>query len=304
VILIGRFTPVESFDSLVLNVSYWAQQLEKLVLLGPIAAFQTWYYAAPQAIMVLAAGALLWSALREKNWTSPEAINGLTCLLMSVILTVFYMVSPGIVARAAYFDQKFPILALVFFLAAAAWNHASIKWHLAAGAAACAVGLLVLGYQTIQCRQMNVELADVFNAPTLPPGSVGALSFEGPRLISHRSFSPMIHGGAYYFIRSHAVLINVPYWIEHPFLLQYPIDPEKSTLAKPPAAGGIRVQTSEALNVWLIQNQQQQPLDFLLQAQSQPDYNAEQTRKIAEQQGLIEKPWSSGYFHLFVSDSR
>jgi hypothetical protein len=303
IIFIVHSTPVGTGDSLILSVSYWVQQLRKFALFGPLSAFQVWYYAAPQAISVVAAAALLWTSLRKREWTTPGAVNALACLLAAIAFTLLYMVSPGEVAGGAYFDQKFPILVLVFFFAAAARNEMAEKWHWVMGSAVCAVSLFLLGYQTIQCRRMNVEMADVLDAPTVPRGNVGALTFEGPIMTSHRPFSPMVYGGAYYFIRSHAVMINVPYWIDHPYVLIYPIDPANSTpAAPPPIARGIRLQNTEAVIPWLLKGDPQQ-LDFLLEGQIRPNSGTGETGLIAERRGLIPAQWKGGYFHLFVAPS-
>jgi hypothetical protein len=216
------------------------------------------------------------------------------------VFTLLYMVSPGVVAGGAYFDQKFPILALVFFFAAAAWNRAPERWHWVAGAAVCAVSLFLLGYQTIQCRRMNIEMADVLDAPPMPAGSVGAMTFEGPIMTASRPFSPIVYGGAYYFIRSHAVMINVPYWVDHPYMLIYPIDPDSSAAKRPPIARGIRLQNTEAVIPWMLKGDPQR-VDFILEGQVRPGSGTGQTGRIAQARGLIERPWKGEYFHLYAA---
>jgi hypothetical protein len=299
IVYIVRVTPLHSGDSLILSPLYWLEQLRKFAFMGPLSAFQVWYYAAPQAISILVALALLWTSRRKRDWTTPDAVNGLACLFAAIAFTLLYMASPGVVAGGAYFDQKFPILALVFLFAAAARNRAPEKWHWAAGIAVCAVSVFVLGYQTIQCRKMNVEMAAVLDAPTMPPGSVGASTFEGPIMTAGRPFSPIVYGGAYYFIRSHAVMINLPYWVDHPYMLIYPIDPDSSAVTEPPIAGGIRLQNTQAVIPWMLKGDPQH-VDFILEGQARPDSGTGESSRIAQPRGLIEAPWNSGYFHLFV----
>jgi hypothetical protein len=283
-----------------LSPFYWIDQLRKFALMGPLSAFQVWYFAAPQAISIVIAAALLWTSRRKEEWTMPAALNGLACLFAAIAFTLLYMVSPGVVAGAAYFDQKFPLLALVFFFAAAARNRAPEKWHWAAGIAVCAVSMFILGYQTIQCRRMNVELADVLDAPVMPRGSVGALTFEGPIMTAGRPFSPIVYGGAYYFIRSHAVMINVPYWMDHPYMMVYPINPNGGAGTQlPPVARGIRLQNTQAVIPWLLKGDPQH-LDFLLEGQVRPDSGTGESNVIAQRRGLVPAPWGGGYFHLFV----
>ncbi len=299
VVYIVHMTPLQPGNSLILSPIYWLEQLKKFALMGPLSAFQVSYYAAPQAITIVIALALLWTSRRKGDWTAPGAVNGLACLFAAIVFTLIYMVSPGVVAGAAYFDQKFPILALVFLFAAAARNRAPETWHWAGGIAVCAVSVFVLGYQTIQCRKMNVEMAAVLDAPAVSPGSVGVSTFEGPIMTSYRPFSPIVYGAAYYFIRSHAVMINVPYWVDHPYMLIYPIDPDSFAVTKPPIARGIRLQNTQAVIPWLLKGDPQH-IDFILEGQARPDSGTGETRMIAQPRGLIEAPWDGGYFHLFI----
>lgn len=270
-------------------------------MFGPISAFQAWYYAAPQGAIVVAASVLLWTSLRNRKWTSPEAANALACLLTAGALTIVYVVSPEEMAGAAHFDQRYPIFALLFFLAAGAWNRAPRIWHWVTAGVVLSVSLYVLGYQTVHCRKFNRDLAAVFDAPVAPQGALGALVYEGPIQIYALAFMPNFYAGAHYFHRSKAILLNVPGWITHPVFLVTPIDPVPGPAAnrRPPATRPIRYQNPNFIGPWLLKDGEQR-VDFLVSGQALPDSGTGETQFIAERRGLRPAPWRSPSFGFYV----
>jgi hypothetical protein len=302
-LFIGSFTTQDaSAASVAAGVVHYGDRLVRLAMFGPVSAFQTWYYAAPHLFLVVGAAALIWTSLRSKQWARTESASALACLVVAAILTATYVTVPEEMGGAAHFDQRFPIFALVFLIAAAADNRAPARWHAGIGAVALIVSAWTFAWQASYCIGLQNALGFVVEAPRLPPGRVGILAFEGPRQVRPLSFSPTYYGGAYYLLRSRAVLLNAPPWLNHSVMLVRPIERADSsaTAFELPAKGSIRLQNPETVMRYLMR--EQRPIDFLLVARATPLSGWSEVCNLARQRGLVEAA-GSPYFILFI-DSR
>jgi hypothetical protein len=187
-------------------------KIRKLILFGPISPFQVWYYALPLGLIAFAVifRALVLAFRRQIAWSQAQfvlLVSGAACALL-------YIVAPSTFSGGTSFDQRFPIFALFFFLAAIASNAAFERGRcrdaILAGAIVISIASLV--YQIQFCRQYQVAV-ELDRMPAVKAGSKGAIVMEDASMFlpAGLAFGPYRWVGAHYFRHSKAVLLNSPF---------------------------------------------------------------------------------------------
>jgi hypothetical protein len=187
-------------------------KMRKLFLFGPISPFQVWYYALPLGLIVLslAVRVMVLTFRRRMAWSQSQLI----LLGMGLFCAMLYVMAPETFSGGAYFDQRFPIFAVLFVLAALGSSVAFEQGAYRAGVVvfAFAIGLASLAYQVKFCRQYQVA-GDLYRLPSVKPGSRGAIVMDdAPNFLpTGLAFGPYRWVGAHYFQHSKAVLLNAPF---------------------------------------------------------------------------------------------
>ncbi|HYM05668.1 MAG TPA: hypothetical protein VEU11_03840 [Terriglobales bacterium] len=187
-------------------------KVRKLILFGPISPFQVWYYALPLGLIVFAVGirALVLAWRGRMVWSQAQ----LTLLVSGAACALLYIVAPSAFSGGTSFDQRFPIFALLFTLAALASNAAFERGRcrdaILAGAIVISIASLV--YQIQFCRHYQAAV-DLYRAPAMRAGSKGAIVMDDTSMFlpPGLAFGPYRWVGAHYFRHSKAVLLNSPF---------------------------------------------------------------------------------------------
>jgi hypothetical protein len=141
---------------------------------------------------------------------------------LSAICFVLYCVVPPNMNGNFFFAERFPILWVLFLLAAAAASHPPRNRSVAAGAVGACVTLLVLSVQWAQISRIGAQLAPALNSPPAAAGSIGLIVGPQRSLPEGLSFNPYVWGGTHYFRRSRAILANEP-WLNSLLIMLRPI---------------------------------------------------------------------------------
>lgn len=187
-------------------------KVRKLIMFGPISPFQAWYYALPLGLMVFAVGfrVMILVFRRQMTWSQTQ----LVLLVAGALCVVLYIVAPGAFSGGAFFDQRFPIFALLFILAALASNAAFERgrYRGAIIVAAVIVSIASLIYQIEFCRHYQVAV-DLYRMPPVKPGAKGAIVMDDASMFlpPGLAFAPYRWVAAHYFRHSKAVLLNAPF---------------------------------------------------------------------------------------------
>ncbi len=187
-------------------------KVRKLILFGPISPFQVWYYALPLGLIVFAVilRAMVLGFRRRIVWSQAQfvlLVSGASCALL-------YIVAPSAFSGGTSFDQRFPIFALLFVLAAvgsnAAFERGWCRDMILVGAIIVSIASLV--YQIGFCRQYQVAV-DLYRMPPAKAGSKGAIVMDDASMFlpPGLAFGPYRWVGAHYFRHSKAVLLNSPF---------------------------------------------------------------------------------------------
>ncbi len=187
-------------------------KLRKLIMLGPISPFQVWYYALPLGLLVAGIGLpVLVLALQSRlTWSLPQRV----LLGVGVFCALLYLVAPEKFSGGSSFDQRFPIFALLFILAAfassAAFEHGRVRVAITVLALVVSVGVLV--YQVEFCRRYQLA-TDLYRMPVVKAGTKGAIVMDDASIYlpPGLAFGPDRWVGAHYFRHSKAILLNSPF---------------------------------------------------------------------------------------------
>jgi hypothetical protein len=187
-------------------------KVRKLIMFGPISPFQVWYYALPLGLLVAGIGlpVLVFAFRRRLAWSLPQVV----LLGVGIFCALLYLVAPDLFSGGSYFDQRFPIFALLFILAAfassATFEHGPFRVAIAVFALAVSVGGLV--YQVEFCRAYQLA-ADLYRMPVVKAGTKGAIVMDDASIYlpPGLAFGPYRWVGAHYFRHSKAILLNSPF---------------------------------------------------------------------------------------------
>ena len=192
--------------------------------LSPIVPFRSPRYRAGLLLLVaIAAAALLTGLWRNRANISPAA---LATAATSGICFTLYTVVPVSINGSFYFPQRFPILWLIFFMAAAAAFRPPRMVAQLAGVVAIAATCIILPQQWINTSRVVSDMSVVLASPPAPPGSVGVIIGELPPNPQGFAFNPFFWGGAHYFRRSKAILANAP-WLHLRILMLRVAHPDR-----------------------------------------------------------------------------
>jgi hypothetical protein len=187
-------------------------KVRKLIMFGPISPFQVWYYALPLGLLLagVALPVLVLALLRRLAWSLPQ----LVLLGVGGFCALLYLVAPDTFSGGSSFDQRFPIFALLFILAAfassAAFERGRVRVAIAVFALAVSVGGLV--YQVEFCRRYQLA-ADLYRMPVVKAGTKGAIVMDDASIYlpPGLAFGPYRWVGTHYFRHSKAILLNSPF---------------------------------------------------------------------------------------------
>ena len=156
-------------------------------------------------------------------------------LAASAICFVLYGIVPQRINGSWYFPDRFPILFLLFLLAAGAACHPPRRWgEIAGGTAVCAT-VAVLWMQWGLVARIGREIAPALESPPANAGSAGLILGTWDAVPPGLEFDPYFWSGAHYFRRSQAILLNAP-WMNLPILLIRPLHPSRWNSLDPPSA--------------------------------------------------------------------
>lgn len=187
-------------------------KVRKVILFGPISPFQVWYYALPLGLLVLGVSlpVMVLAFRRRIEWSQPQ----LALLVVGVLSVLFYIVAPEAFSGGSFFDQRFPIFAVLFILAALGSNQVFERggYRGAVIVAAIVVGIGSLIYQMEFCRRYQVAV-DLYRLPAVKAGAKGAIVIDDASIFlpPGLAFGPYRWVGAHYFRHSKAVLLNAPF---------------------------------------------------------------------------------------------
>jgi hypothetical protein len=188
------------------------ERVRKLFLFGPISPFQVWYYALPLGLIVFAVGfrVAILVFRRRMVWSQPQ----LVLLGAGTFCALLYTVAPGTFSGGSGFDQRFPIFAVLFILAALG-SGTAFEQGRCRGAiivVTIVVSIASLIYQIEFCRHYQVAV-DLYRLPPVKAGAKGAIIMDDTSMFlpPGLAFGPYRWVAANYFRHSKAVLLNSPF---------------------------------------------------------------------------------------------
>jgi hypothetical protein len=211
----------------------WGRAVIGELELLPVAPFTSQVYrAGPLLLLGMVGMILLRSSWRRGNRLCSGAV---AMAATSAACFTLYCIVPRRVNGAWYFAERFPILWVLFLLAAAAALRPPRGWSVAVGALALCVGGGVILLQWEYVAKIAAEIAPAVNAPTAKSGSIGLIVGGQKALPEGLSFDPYMWSGAHYFRRSQAILANAP-WMDLPILMIRPAHPNRWSYLDPDRA--------------------------------------------------------------------
>jgi hypothetical protein len=171
-----------------------------------------WYYALPLGLIVFAVGfrVAVLVTRRRMMWSHPQ----LVLLGVGTFCALLYTVAPGTFSGGTGFDQRFPIFAVLFILAALGSSAAfeQGRYRRAVIVFTIAVSMASLIYQIEFCRHYQAAL-DLYRLPPVKAGAKGAIVMDDASVFlpPGLAFGPYRWVAAHYFRHSKAVLLNSPF---------------------------------------------------------------------------------------------
>ena len=201
------------------SVYGWFSTIATELQLFPVAPFRSLLYRAGPILLVSIAGFVLVAG----SWKDGRRVRSAPVALAAIgaICFALYCVAPPRMNGSFYFAERFPILWVLFLLAAAAALRPPRRWSVSAGVAAACVTMCVLPVQWVQISRIGAQLAPALKSPPAATGSMGLI--VGPQKLEPEglSFNPYVWGGTHYFRRSRAILVNEP-WMNLPIIMLRP----------------------------------------------------------------------------------
>jgi hypothetical protein len=153
----------------------------------------------------------------------------------SAICFALFCFAPFFVNGSGFFNSRFGMPWIVFFVAAIAALHPPPRWSFAAGVIALCVTIALLSSQCRNVSRIAREITPALSAPVAKSGSVGLIVGEKN---SHPdwAFDPFLWSGVHYFRRSKAILANMP-WTNLPIIMIRPVPPDRWSYLDPSPAG-------------------------------------------------------------------
>ena len=212
------------------------------------------YRAGPMVLLVLTALALGWTLWRRPKRVSPAVLAlvaaGSVCFLLFCIV-------PLETNGSWNFPERFPILWIAFFIAAAGASRPSRAWSIAVGATAVLVTGGVLIQQWLSVSEMAGEIAGVMRAAPAKTGSVGLIVGRQFTTPPDLAFDPYMWAAAGYFRRDRTILANTP-WMDSPIIVLKPLEPDRFSYLNP-------AESSQQLEEMYVGQERPSALDFVVQ---------------------------------------
>jgi hypothetical protein len=213
----------------------WFNAIATELQLYPLAAFSRFRYrAAPILLLAFTCVALLAGLWKNRRNLRP-AVTAL--LAASAACFLLYCVVPVRVSGGFYFEDRFPILWMLFLLAGTAGLRLPRAWSMAAGGLAVAVAAILLFQQRINVSEIASRIALVEQLPAAKPGSVGLIISPTHDVPYGLQFNPYMWSAVHYFRRSQAFLANDP-WMDLPLIMLRPAHATRWSYLDPDDAYG------------------------------------------------------------------
>jgi hypothetical protein len=209
-------------DPSYISVLGWFDTLATELQLYPVAPFRSLLYRASLILLIAGAGFVFLT----RWWKDGRLVRSGAIALgaVSAVCFVLFCVVPPRINGSFYFAERFPILWILFLLAAAAAVGPPRRWSVSAGAAAACVTVFVLCVQWGQISRIDAQLAPALHSPPAPAGSLGLIVGSINRQPDGLLFNPYLWGGVHYFRRSQSILANEP-WMNSPMIMLRPVRP-------------------------------------------------------------------------------
>jgi hypothetical protein len=220
------------------SVFGWFNTVATELQLYHVAPFTRLSYRAGPILLVGAAGFALIAG-SWKNWRRLPIGAVALAAVGWICFALFCVVQPSI-NGSSYFAERFPILWVLFSLAAAAALRLPHRWNAAAGGAAGCVTVCVLSMQWGQISSIGARVAPMLDSPPAPAGSIGLIIGSKKEEPPGLAFDPYMWSGAHYFRRSRAILENQP-WMDLPIIMLRPIRPAKWSYLNPDDASPVLI---------------------------------------------------------------
>jgi hypothetical protein len=221
-------------DASYASVYGWLVSIATEVQLYPVMPFRHLLYRAGPMLLVGLACATLIDGFLAKGRRWPVAAIALAAT--GAICFALYLILPPNINGSFYFAERFPILWVLFFLAACAALRPGRRWNMAAGCAAAFVTVVLLMMQWRNVSAIGQEIAPVLNSPPARAGSLGLIVGSETKQPAGLSFDPYMWSGAHYCRRSRAILGNEP-WMTLPLIMLRPVHPSRWDNLDPKDAG-------------------------------------------------------------------
>lgn len=202
------------------SVYGWFNSVATELQLYPVAPLRSLAYRAGPIFLVGLACVTLLAGFRKHGRRAPTAAIALAAV--GAICFALYCTAPPRINGSFYLAERFPILWVLFFLAAAAAFGLPRRWNVVSGGAAACVTVCVLLMQWGRVSAIGHEIAPVLDSTPATAGSVGLIVASRRQQPSGLSFDPYMWSGAHYFRRSHAILANQP-WMNQSQIMLRPV---------------------------------------------------------------------------------
>ena len=220
------------------SVFGWLNTAATELQLYPVAPFSGLRYRAGP-ILVVGAAYCAWITGSWKNGRRLR-IGAVALAAVAWICFILFCAVPPRVNGSFYFAERFPILWVLFSLAAAAALRLPRRWSAAAGGGAACVTVCVLLMQWGQISRMGSQIAPALDSPPAAAGTVGLIIGSKKQMPEGLSFDPYMWSGAHYFRRSRAILANDP-WMNLPIIMLRPVHPTQWSYLDPDDASPVLI---------------------------------------------------------------
>jgi hypothetical protein len=220
------------------SVFGWFDAIATEVQLYHVAPFTALRYrAGPILLTLIACFAMIAGSWKDgrRLRTGPVALA-----VAGWICFVLFCIVPPRINGSFYFAERFPILWVLFSLAAAAGLGLPPRWNAAAGGVGACVTVCLLAMQWGQISRMGAQIAPVLNAPPAAAGSVGLIIGSKKEEPEGLAFDPYMWSGAHYCQRSGAILANEP-WMDLPIIMLRPVHPTEWSYLDPDDASPVLI---------------------------------------------------------------
>ena len=242
----------------------WFNAIATELQLYPVAAFSHLSYRAGPILLLAFACVALLAGLRRNRRNLRPAVTAL--LASSAACFLLYGFVPMRVNGSFYFDDRFPILWMLFLLAGTAGLRLPRSWSIVAGGLAAAVTAGLLWQQRANVSEIASRIALVEQLPPAKPGSVGLIVSPNRDVPDGLQFNPYMWCAVHYFQRSQAFLANDP-WMDLPQIMLRPIHPTRWSYLDPDDANGPFIRS-------IVDRTSGTDFDFVMQMGS-PDFEVD-----------------------------